>query len=62
MLPFRDAIESARAPGWPESASSKAADAISKYITDMYAKAVQGMTAEDTVAWAHADLVKIYAG
>ena len=30
-------------------------------ITDMYAKAVQGMTA-DAVAWAHAELVKIYAG
>jgi multiple sugar transport system substrate-binding protein len=63
MLPFRGAIDSARAPGWPGPASRKAAEAISKYIiTDMYAKAVQGMTAEDAVAWAHAELVKIYAG
>ena len=35
---------------------------VSKYIiTDMYAKAVQGMTAEDAVKWAHAELVKVYA-
>jgi multiple sugar transport system substrate-binding protein len=26
----------------------------------MYAKAVQGMPAEDAVKWAHAELVKIY--
>jgi len=28
----------------------------------MYAKAVQGMSAEDAVKWAHAELVKIHAG
>jgi multiple sugar transport system substrate-binding protein len=34
---------------------------VSKYIlTDMYAKAVQGMAPEDAVKWAHAELVKIY--
>jgi hypothetical protein len=26
----------------------------------MYAKAVQGMPAEDAVKWAHGELVKIY--
>jgi multiple sugar transport system substrate-binding protein len=26
----------------------------------MYAKAVQGMPAEDAVKWAHAELIKIY--
>ena len=63
MLPFRDVVNSGRAPGWPGPASRKAAEAISKYvITDMYAKAVQGMSAEDAVKWAHAELVKIYAG
>ena len=32
-----------------------------KYIiVDMYAKAVQGMPAEDAVKWAHEELVKIY--
>jgi len=34
---------------------------LTKYIlTDMYAKAVQGMPAADTVKAAHAELVKIY--
>jgi hypothetical protein len=28
----------------------------------MYAKAIQGMNAEDSVKSAHAELVKIYAG
>jgi multiple sugar transport system substrate-binding protein len=27
----------------------------------MYAKAVQGMPAEDAMKWAHAELVKVYA-
>ena len=31
-------------------------------ITDMYAKAVQGMTAEDAVKWAEGELKKIYEG
>jgi multiple sugar transport system substrate-binding protein len=36
---------------------------VSKYIiTDMYAKAVQGMPAEEAVKWAHAELVKVYNG
>jgi multiple sugar transport system substrate-binding protein len=39
-----------------------AAEAVTKYIiTDMYAKAVQGMPAEDAVKWAHGELVKIYS-
>jgi hypothetical protein len=42
--------------------SRAAAEVVTKYIiTDMYAKAVQGMPAEDAVKWAHAELVKIYA-
>jgi len=40
----------------------KAAEVLTKYIlTDMYAKAVQGMPAADAVKAAHAELVKIYA-
>jgi multiple sugar transport system substrate-binding protein len=55
-------VGSGRAPGWPGPSNRKAAEAISKYvITDMYAKAVQGMTAEDAVKWAHAELTKIYS-
>ena len=40
---------------------AKAAEALSKYIiTDMYAKAVQGMAAEEAVKWAESELKKIY--
>src|SRR5580693_3388474 len=63
MTPFKDVILTARAPGWPGPSNRKAAEVVSKYIsTDMYAKAVQGMPAEDAVKWAHAELVKIYGG
>jgi multiple sugar transport system substrate-binding protein len=63
MTPFRDVILTARAPGWPGPSGRKAAEVVSKYIlTDMYAKAVQGMPAEDAVKWAHGELVKIYGG
>jgi multiple sugar transport system substrate-binding protein len=62
MAPFRDVILTARAPGWPGPSGRKAAEVVSKYIiTDLYAKAVQGMPAEDAVKWAHAELAKIYA-
>ena len=39
----------------------KATEAFTKYIiVDMYAKAVQGMKAEDAVKWAEGELKKIY--
>ena len=58
---FVERILAARAPGWPAPSGRKAAEVVSKYIvTDMYAKAVQGMPAEDAVKWAHAELVKVY--
>ena len=39
-----------------------AAEAAARCIVvDMYAKAVQGMAPEDSVKWAHDQLVKIYA-
>jgi len=61
MAPFKDVIYTARAPGWPGPSSRKAAEVVSKYIiTDLYAKAVQGMPAEDAVKWAQAELVKVY--
>jgi len=61
MAPFRDVILTARAPGWPGPSGRKAAEVVSKYIiTDMYAKAVQGMPAEDAVKWAEVELKKIY--
>jgi multiple sugar transport system substrate-binding protein len=62
MAPFRKAAESGRFAGYAGPAGRAAAEAISKFIiVDMYAKAVQGASAEDAVKWAHAELVKIYA-
>jgi multiple sugar transport system substrate-binding protein len=61
MLPFRTAGRGAHLPGYPGAADRKAAEAFSKYIiVDMYAKAVQGMAAEDAVKWAAGELQKIY--
>ena len=62
MLPFRAAASAGRFPGYTGPADRKAAEGVSKYlITDMYAKAVQGMPAEEAVKWAHEEFVKIHA-
>ena len=62
MLPFKAAARAGQFPGYAGPADRKAAEGLSKYlITDMYAKAVQGMAAEEAVKWAHDELVKIYA-
>jgi multiple sugar transport system substrate-binding protein len=35
---------------------------VTKYvITDMYAKAIQGMSAEEAAKWAHGEAAKVYA-
>ena len=61
MAPFRTAAESGRFAGYAGPSGRASAEAVSKFIiTDMYAKAVQGMAAEDAVKWAHGELVKIY--
>ena len=61
MAPFKVAAKLGQAPGHAGPPNAKAAEALSKYIiTDMYAKAVQGMPAEDAVKWAEAELKKIY--
>ena len=61
MAPFKVAAKLGQAPGHAGPPNAKAAEALSKYIiTDMYAKAVQGMPAEDVVKWADAELKKIY--
>jgi multiple sugar transport system substrate-binding protein len=61
MAPFRTAAESGRFAGYAGPADRAAAEVISKFIiVDMYTKAVQGMPAEDSVKWAHGELVKIY--
>jgi multiple sugar transport system substrate-binding protein len=62
MAPFRTAAESGRFAGYAGPAGRAAAETISKFIiVDMYAKAVQGMAAEEAVRWAHSELVKIHA-
>ena len=51
-------------PEWKfDPDTAKATEVFTKYIvTDMYAKAVQGMSAEDSVKQAEAELKKIYEG
>jgi multiple sugar transport system substrate-binding protein len=62
MLPFRVAARAGQFPGYAGPADAKAAEVLSKYlITDMYAKAVQGMAAEDAAKWAHEEIVKVHA-
>jgi multiple sugar transport system substrate-binding protein len=62
MLPFRTAAQTGRFAGYAGPSSRKAAETLTKYIlTDMYAKAVQGMAPEQAVREAHDELVKIYA-
>jgi multiple sugar transport system substrate-binding protein len=51
-----------RFAGYAGPAGRKAAEVISKYlISDMYAKAVQGMPVEQAVKSTRDELVKIYA-
>jgi multiple sugar transport system substrate-binding protein len=62
MLPFRVAARAGQFPGYAGPADAKAAEVLSKYlITDMYAKAVQGMAPEDSVKWAHDEVAKVHA-
>jgi len=62
ILPFRSIAETGRPAGYAGPPNRSAAEAVTKYIiTDMYAKAVQGMAPEDAVKWAHGELVKVYA-
>ena len=62
MAPFKVAAKLGQAPGFAGLPNQKAAEALSKYIiTDMYAKAVQGMPAEEAVKWAEGELKKIYS-
>ena len=61
LKPFRTAPRGARMIGYAGPPTAKASEAQTKFIiTDMYAKAVQGMSAEDAVKWAEHELKKIY--
>ena len=60
---FRTASRNTRLFGYAGPSTAKATEGFTKYvITDMYAKAVQGMKAEDAVKWADGELKKIYEG
>jgi multiple sugar transport system substrate-binding protein len=61
LLPFKDIPRTGRLDGYAGPPNQSAAEVRTKYIiVDMYAKAVQGMSAEDAVKQAHAELTKIY--
>src|SRR5216684_4451971 len=62
LRPFRDIPPFGRLAGYAGPPNRKAAEVVSKYIiVDMYAKAIQGMTAQEAAKWAHAEVVKAYA-
>jgi multiple sugar transport system substrate-binding protein len=61
MRPFKTAARGSRALGYAGPPSAHATLVYTKYIiTDMYARAVQGMTAEDAVRWAEGELKRVY--
>src|SRR5881628_2973009 len=58
---FRTAARNTRLFGYAGPSTAKATEAFTKYIiTDMYAKGVQGTSAEDAVKWAEGQLKGIY--
>jgi multiple sugar transport system substrate-binding protein len=58
---FRQASSSTWIFGFAGPATAKATEAFQKYIIiDMFAKAVQGMKAEEAVKWAEGEMKKIY--
>jgi multiple sugar transport system substrate-binding protein len=62
LLPFRDIPPFGRLAGHAGPPNRRAAEVVTKYIiTDMYAKAIQGMPAEEAAKWAHSEIVKAYA-
>ena len=61
LKPFRTSPRGTRLLGHAGPPTAKATEAYSKYvITDMYAKAAQGMAPAEAVKWAEAELKKIY--
>jgi multiple sugar transport system substrate-binding protein len=62
LKPFRNLPSFARLAGYAGPPHRQSAEVISKYIiVDMYAKAIQGMAAEEAAKWAHGEVVKAYA-
>ena len=62
LKPFKDLPLTGRLVGYAGPPDRKAAEVVSKYIiVDMYAKAIQGMPAEEAAKWAHSEATKVYA-
>jgi hypothetical protein len=61
LAPFKKIPVTGRMLGYAGAPTQNAAEVQTKYIiVDMYAKAIQGMPAEQSVKAAHDELVKIY--
>ena len=61
LKPFHDLPSKGRLAGWAGPPDRRSAEVVSKYIVvDMYAKAIQGMPAEDAAKWAHGEVAKVY--
>ena len=61
LTPFKMLPVTGRLLGYAGKPNQKAAEVQTKYIiVDMYAKAIQGMDAAESVKAAHAELVTIY--
>jgi multiple sugar transport system substrate-binding protein len=62
LKPFHDLPSKGRLAGYAGPPDRKSAEVVSKYIiVDMYAKAIQGMPADEAAKWAHGEAVKAYA-
>ena len=62
LAPFKQIPVTGRLAGYAGSPNQKAAEVQTKYIvTDMYAKAIQGMPPEEAAKWAHGECIKAYA-
>ena len=62
LTPFRDTIKDARHLGYAGPPSAKASEALAKYImVDMFAKAIQGTSPEESLKGATEELKKIYS-
>jgi multiple sugar transport system substrate-binding protein len=61
LTPFRDTIQTARHGGYAGPAGVKSSEVVAKYImVDMFAKALQGTSPEESLAWATGELKRIY--
>jgi len=61
LKPFHDLPKSGRLAGYAGPPNRRAAEVVSKYIVvDMYAKAIQGMPAEEAAKWAQGEAAKVY--